>query len=459
MPKISTTKSNKVTDTIINSLKSIQGRQTEYAHPYEIGFGVIVSASGEQKQFFVRGMLNGKQVFRSLGPVSYFMSIDDAQILARKWRTMMKAGVDPKLELAKEKKERLKLEEKTKAKGITLRQALARLLVDKRKLGKVRRSTLRNYSEDIQRYMGGRRFEGRGTWVVEWMDTSLSDITRNKIETMRLKIRDRAKQRGYKGDFAADKALVSLRVVYNHLLKVDENFDVPNPTLNVDLLVDKPSDRARDRYIRQEEMKAWFHAVTSYTVNDVQRELILLILFTGLRREEACALRWDEVDLEQGIIHLAKHRVKNGRDFSLPLSRYIWDRLISWRNKHPNTHFVFPASKSRKGYVAEPRAILDRISGRDPKTDIANKPISVSVHDLRRTFAKWGTREIAGIPASPLWAVSLLCNHKIGGVTQESYAQLDALDFRTETNKIAQKFLAVAEMSLYDKNVVPLRGV
>jgi integrase len=459
MPKISTTKSNKVTDTIINSLKPSQGKQTEYAHPHETGFGVIVSASGEQKQYFVRGMLNGKQIFRSLGPVPYFGSVDDAQTVARQWRTMMKEGIDPKKELKKAKAERLRQEQEVQARGLTLRQGLARFLIDKRKLGKVRRSTLRNYSEDISRYMGGKRFEGRGTWVVEWMDTPLSEISRTMIETMRLRIRDRAKQRGYKGDFAADKALVSLRVIYNHLLKVDEKFCVPNPTSNIDRLVDRPSDRARNRYIRQEDMKSWFRAVTSYTLSDVQRELVLLILFTGLRRQEACALHWDEVDLEHGVIHLAAHRVKNGREFSLPLSRYIWNRLIRWRSQHPDTGFVFPASKSRKGYVAEPRAILDRISGRDPRTDTTSVAVSVSIHDLRRTFAKWGTREIAGIPASPIWAVSLLCNHKIGGVTQENYAQLDALDFRPDTNRIGQKILAIAEVAQHDQNITPLRGV
>ncbi len=176
MPKIQTTKSNKVTDTIISGLKPVYGKQTEYAHPHETGFGVIVSASGEQKQFFVRGMLNGNQVFRSLGPVSYFKSIDDAQMVARTWRTMLKEGTDPKKELEKEKAERVKQDEEAQARGITLRQGLARLLIDKRKLGKVRRSTLRNYSEDIQRYMGGRRFKGRGTWVVEWMDTPLATV-------------------------------------------------------------------------------------------------------------------------------------------------------------------------------------------------------------------------------------------------------------------------------------------
>ena len=129
MPKITTTKSNKVTDTIIENLKPIEGKQTEYAHPHETGFGVIVSSSGEQRQFFVRGMLNGKQIFRSLGPVSYFNSIDDAQLVAREWRTMMKTGIDPRKEIEKKKAERLRQEEEALAKGITLRQGLARLLI------------------------------------------------------------------------------------------------------------------------------------------------------------------------------------------------------------------------------------------------------------------------------------------------------------------------------------------
>lgn len=452
MPKIPSSKTNRISETTIKSLKPLRGKQTEYAHPFERGFGVMVSSNGDFMQYFVRGMLNGKQIFRSLGPTTDFTSIEDAQILARKWRQLMKSGLDPKEVREKQLAEKRKLEDEARARGITLKQGLTRFLRDKRKAGKVRYSTLRNYSDDIQRYMGGKRFSKRGTCVVNWMDTPLSEITRPMVEEMRLKIRDAARKRGSGGEFAADKALVSLRVIYNHLLKTDDQFNVPNPTTNVYPLVDKKSDRARTRYIRPEEMKAWFQAVSGYPHNDVQRELILLILFTGLRREEACGLRWDEVDLAHGIVRLPGARTKSGKAFALPLSRYIWDRLILWRTQHPSTEFVFPAPRSRKGYVAEPRAILDRIR---ESHDVVN----VSIHDLRRTFAKWGTREIAGTPASPLWAISLLCNHKIGGVTQENYAQLDALDFRKETEKVARKILTVAEVEYADNKVVLMRAV
>ncbi len=459
MPKIPSSKTNRISDAVVKTLKPIGGKQTEYAHPFERGFGVMVSSTGNHMQYFVRGMLNGKQVFRSLGPITEFKSIEDAQLISRKWRKQMKAGLDPKEEQQRLLSEQRKQEEETKARGITLKQALVRFLRDKRRAGKVRRSTLRNYSDDIQRYMGGKRFLSRGTCVVEWMDTPLCNISRLMVDEMRLAVRDGARRRGYGGEFASDKAVVSLSVIINHLKKVDDEFDIPNPTKNIEPLIDRPSERARGRYIREHEMAAWFDAVASDESSEVQRELILLILFTGIRREEACGLSWDEVDLANGTINLPAHRVKNGRAFSLPLSRYIWDRLIAWRSVHPNTHYVFPSPRSRSGHVAEPRAILDRISKYSEMKDSSQPVVNVSVHDLRRTFAKWGSREIAGISASPLWAVSLLCNHKIGGVTQESYAQLDALDFRKETEKTSQKILKAAGINLGDINVVPLRGV
>ena len=38
-----------------------------------------------------------------------------------------------------------------------------------------------------------------------------------------------------------------------------------------------------------------------------------MLLLTGCRREEIAGLRWDEIDLDTGVLHLPGVRTKNGR--------------------------------------------------------------------------------------------------------------------------------------------------
>ena len=292
MPKMPETSSGKVTDHIIANLKPINSVQTEYSHPRQRGFGVVVSACGLRRQYFVRGMLNGKQVFRSLGAVNDQFPLERALAEAIQWREKMKIGIDPKAEREEAKAKRVREKLEAESRGITLRQGLA-IFLEKKK-GHVRQSTLDNYRHDIERYMGGDRYEK--TKVVNWMDVALGDISRSMVEAMHRGIRDNAIERGYKGEFAADKALLSLRSVYSFLNDDDESRCLTDPTRKVSKFVKRPMDKARTRYIEIHQMKAWFTAVLDYSINETHRELVLLILFTGLRRQEACGLRWDDVN-------------------------------------------------------------------------------------------------------------------------------------------------------------------
>lgn len=59
----------------------------------------------------------------------------------------------------------------------------------------------------------------------------------------------------------------------------------------------------RTRYVEPEQLGDWWNAVQSlknepqYPSREVLRDYLLLLLFTGLRRNEALCLRWDNVDL------------------------------------------------------------------------------------------------------------------------------------------------------------------
>jgi len=61
-----------------------------------------------------------------------------------------------------------------------------------------------------------------------------------------------------------------------------------------------------------------------------------------LRRNEAAALRWDEIDLAERVIRLPAKRTKAGRKLDLPMSDLVRDLLIARRALGHEGAFVVP---------------------------------------------------------------------------------------------------------------------
>ena len=96
--------------------------------------------------------------------------------------------------------------------------------------------------------------------------------------------------------------------------------------------------------------------------NPVARDYILLLLFTGLRRREASALTWGEVDLDARVIRLPAVRAKAGRKLDLPMSDFVFD-LLSARRALGDARWVFPAP-SASGHIEEPKFPFAQLGGR-----------------------------------------------------------------------------------------------
>jgi integrase len=71
-----------------------------------------------------------------------------------------------------------------------------------------------------------------------------------------------------------------------------------------------------------EDMPAWYEGLGK--VSAIGSDYLLLVLLTGLRRREAAALRWQDVDLDKSRT-LTVHDTNNGRDHVLPLSTQLLD--------------------------------------------------------------------------------------------------------------------------------------
>ena len=146
-----------------------------------------------------------------------------------------------------------------------------------------------------------------------------------------------------------------------------------------------------------------------------------LLLFTGLRRKEAAALRWSEISFEERLIRLPAVRVKTRSALDLPMTSYVADMLIA-RRALGNGEFVFPSRDSH-------------IRG-DSWTKTLRKATGLrfSIHDARRTFATCG--EASGVSWLTLKA---LLNHSAGGGVTQSYIGLTPERLRPEAQKISDR--------------------
>jgi integrase len=71
----------------------------------------------------------------------------------------------------------------------------------------------------------------------------------------------------------------------------------------------------RVRYLTASEAGLLVHVCAPHI-----RQVVELALLTGMRRGELTGLRWSEVDLRRGVIHLPGSRTKNGRSRDVPLN-------------------------------------------------------------------------------------------------------------------------------------------
>jgi integrase len=163
--------------------------------------------------------------------------------------------------------------------------------------------------------------------------------------------------------------------------------------------------QARDRILSRAELGALGKAIQDASPRLPQAAAALrLILLTGLRREEACGLRWREIDFEGSCLRL--ETTKTGRS-TRPVGKAAIDHLRAITQM--DDEFVFPnrtgdGSADLKKQIA---AIFDAAGLTDARS-----------HDARRTFAT-----IAAELGYGDATIAELIGHAKRGVTERHYVR------------------------------------
>jgi len=255
-----------------------------------------------------------------------------------------------------------------------------------------------------------------------WERKPLLSITKDKISSLHARIG------AEHGEAYANLVMRILRALFNFAAGKYED------SQGRSLITDNPVKRLsqarawyrierRQTYIKSHELKKWYQGI-QVLKNETLRDYLLLILFTGLRRQEAAQLRWNQVDLKAKTLTVTD--TKNSKAHTLPLPDYL-HKLLKARKQQATSIFVF-SGPGEKGYIIEPRkqiAQVTKVSG-----------IAFTVHDLRRTFIT--IAESLDIPA---YALKRLLNHKMQNDVTAGYIMTDVERLRKPMQKITDFIL------------------
>jgi len=391
----------------LNGLAPARAGSRDYYNDAQVpGLQLIVTDSGK-KSFYLYAWFRGRPKRFRIGGYPD-ITPEHARKLAAKMRGDVAQDRDPLAERARER-----------VKGATLREAFEVFLKTRRKL---KPNTVTSYRKYLQTVFG------------DWLDRPFVAITRDGIATRHAQVTEGS------GPAHADNAMRTHRAILNFAMVQFEGPDgerlmTENPVARLSQTKAWNRVGRRKTLIAKHQLRPWFEAVLElkHLPADSQDALVadylLLLILTGLRRSEAAALAWDQVDLKARTFTLRDSQTKNRETHTLPLSDYLTALLATRRKVNGDSRYVFPG-QSKSGHLMEPRSQMRRITERSG--------VAFVLHDLRRTFAT-----VAESLDIPHYALKRLLNHKMADVTA-GYLIITPERLREPMQRITDSFLAAA---------------
>lgn len=341
------------------------------------GFAVRITAKGV-RSFIVEKRIGGHVRRITLGRYPA-MTVEQARKQAHVTLGKIASGGDPVAE---------KIE--SRAKGVTLAEVFSEFM-DARKNLKPR--TRAGYTHSLNCYLS------------DWLKKPLASITKDKVDKRHRLIGKN------NGPAAANLTMRTLSSIYNFAQAKYENRNghsifPENPVMRLRQARSWYKVERRRSVIKSHQLPDWYAGVMSLKDEgkDTVADYLLLLLFTGLRREEAASLRWDDVDLAENT--LLVRDTKNHEPLTLPLSDYL-QNLLHTRYETTPGEYVFPGTGAT-GHIIGTKRSVARVRERSG--------VNFTLHDLRRTFIT-----VAESLDISYYAIKHLVNHKMSGDVTAGY--------------------------------------
>lgn len=406
----------KLTKTLISKLSAEDGGPRTIWDTSLHGFGVRIGKT--RKTYVFEGKARGSTKRRkfSIGVHGVHdakgqpWSLARARDAARVIHGQLKAGIDPKAEREKQDAEH--------AGGPTLREGLELHLANMAKRNRSPRS-IATVRASLEKHLAA------------WLDRPMAELTSVKLDAEHERIiastAPKAGSVNPPGHAAAKRVVVYTGTIWEALNKKHQGaLGGWNPAKGVQThSLEARKARLGAKTENSMPWPLWYERVED--LGGVRRDLQLLALFTGVRSEGLRNIRWEDIDLEKGL--LTVRVTKGNRPYDIPLCQTHRD--IFARRKAENAElFLFDDYSDDEGWVfptrtrAKPFAVVPVA---EPKEWRVIKDERVQwlpgLHPLRRTYASVAAE--AGVDE---FTIKILMNHKLAGVTGKHYTQLENLE-------------------------------
>ncbi len=355
------------TQKVLSALPLPEGKKRLYFYDAkEAGLVIQVTPTG-RKTFQLFKWYKTKPVRITLGTFPD-MTIEQARKQAQQYKADMARGVNP-------------ADEKRKARQEMTFEELFEIYMERH--SKPRKRTWR---EDLDKFK---------TYLKPLGKKRLSEIKKSHISAIHSKIGKRHK-------VTANRVLALVSSIFGRAVEFGLYEDL-NPCRGIR----KFPERSRDRFLQADELPRFFKALDEEP-NETLRDYIFISLLTGARRSNVLAMRWNELNLEQGTWIIP--RTKTGDPQTVVLTPEAVE-ILKDRKKKASSMFVFPG-KGKTGHLVEPakgwKRILERAGIK-----------GLRIHDLRRTLGSWQASTGSSLPI-----IGKTLNHKNASTTA-IYARLN----------------------------------
>ena len=402
------------TTRLLDSLATNKDR--EIWHDTQVqGLSLKVSNVGN-KTFFVRKRMEGvtKQLYFTIGKYPS-TTIGQARQQAREKIVLAQSGVNPTL---------IKSDNVTR-KTLTLKKVFEDY--QRSRGANLEMSTIKGYKSIIDNQLG------------DWKQTPLTEIKRSMIEDRFLEVSNGT------GKFIhmdgsptrANTMIRVLRAIYNYAMRqyVDSNEEpliLHNPTVIISHNKAWNREKSRIGIIEDYKLKDWYEGIMKLPEHDknkrdgnsseVARDFFIFLMFTGLRRNEALELKWEDINFQDNSFMIED--TKNHERHKMPLTRLLLDVLDRLKSDADNP-YVFVGEKPNS-HLTPPKKQIEKAR--------ELMGFHFTNHDLRRTFTTKANR----LNFSK-YIIDRLINHKntddSRNVTKR-YIILDIEDLREPMNQI-----------------------
>ncbi|WP_432741721.1 tyrosine-type recombinase/integrase [Methylobacter sp. G7] len=315
------------------------------------------------------------------------LTVNDAQKLAQTALTDLSQGINPTAEKRAEKAKRLMLSE------------LMEKYIDQKGL-KLSTGTAADYRKKL------------GEGFPDWLNKPVNKISREMVAKRHKDLPGNSTSR--------DNKMRVLRLLMNSALALKIITENPCDVLKKSELDLWSKPTRKSRIIPADSLKDWYEAVLQLT-NSKAKTYLLLLLYTGLRANEALHLEWKNVDFKNDTVTVMD--TKNHSNFTTYIPKQLKPYLRNLQELTGDNIFVFPGDNA-DGVMAIPRWPLDQVT--------LKTGVEFSSHDLRRTFAT-----IAEASLLPETIIKKLLNHITDNNVTGGYIRTEANTLKQAVDRIA----------------------